>query len=163
MFATFAVDSCLNGQAADYPYRDHFHTPCPGQPPDAQALLQAFVGAPPAWAQALMRARNRLMAPLGLKTADLPRQAPQAHVGEAVGVFCVWHAGPDELLLGQRDRHLDFCLWLGVRAGRLHLYTGVRPHHLGGWLYLALVWPFHWLIVRRSLARMAAHCSEAAC
>ena len=104
MFATFAVDSCLNGQAADYPYRDHFHTSCPGQPPDAQALLQAFIGAPPAWAQALMRARNRLMAPLGLKTADLPRQAPQARVGEAVGVFCVWHAGPDELLLGQRDR-----------------------------------------------------------
>ena len=30
------------------------------------------------------------------------------------------------------------------------------------WLYLALQWPFHWLIVRRSLARMAAHCSEAA-
>jgi hypothetical protein len=87
MFATFAVDSCLNGQAADYPYRDHFHTSCPGQPPDAQALLQAFVGAPPAWAQALMRARDRLMAPLGLKTADLPRQAPQARVGEAVGVF----------------------------------------------------------------------------
>ena len=59
MFATFAVDSCLNGQAADYPYRDHFHTSCPGQPPDAQALLQAFIGAPPAWAQALMRAMGR--------------------------------------------------------------------------------------------------------
>ena len=43
-----------------------------------------------------------------------------------------------------------------MRAGRLHLYTGVRPHHLGGWLYLALVWPFHWPDWRRSSARMAA-------
>ena len=61
----------------------------------------------------------------------------------------------NQVLLGQDDRHLDFRLLLWVDGGRLHHITGVRPHGGLGWLYLLAVLPFHVLIVRASVRRMA--------
>ena len=39
--------------------------------------------------------------------------------------------------------------------GPLVVSTWVRPHNLAGKVYLALVWPFHWLTSKVMLKRLA--------
>jgi hypothetical protein len=38
---------------------------------------------------------------------------------------------------------------------RLVVGTGVRPHNLLGWAYLAVVWPAHWVISKVMVRRVA--------
>lgn len=107
----------------------------------------AIALAMPGWARGLLRVRNALVRPFGLHVA--PPSAP------AIGLFPVVHETEAEMVLGFDDRHLDFRIGL-VREGRLlYMGTWVRPHNLGGRAYLAAVMPFHVLITRNALARVA--------
>ncbi|MEC8016605.1 MAG: DUF2867 domain-containing protein [Pseudomonadota bacterium] len=103
----------------------------------------------PGWAAGLLRLRNRLVAPLGLKTevADTG--------GEAL--FPITHDSADELILGTDDSHLNFRITFLRRDGRLHMGTWVHRNNWLGRVYLAVVMPFHVLIVRDSLRRIARH------
>jgi hypothetical protein len=98
----------------------------------------------PAWADALMALRNGLVRPFGLKTGT--KGAP---------VFPVQHETADELILGTDDRHLNFRIGLLRVEGRLYMSTWVHPHNFWGRGYLALVMPFHVLISRGAVRRMA--------
>lgn len=102
----------------------------------------------PGWARALLGLRNRLAGPLGLKTAADPGS-------EALGMFPIRRDTPEEFVLGLDDRHLDFRIAVVREAGRVFLSTWVRPHNRAGRLYLRLVMPFHVLIVRGAVGRMA--------
>jgi hypothetical protein len=103
----------------------------------------------PSWAMALLRLRNALVRPLGLKTAaepDLP----------SVGMFPIRKDDGQEFVLGLDDRHLDFRIAVLRDGERLYLSTWVHPHNLWGRAYLRLVMPFHVLISRGAAARMVA-------
>ena len=102
----------------------------------------------PRWASALLSLRNRIVSPLGLKTeadAGLP----------AVGLFPIRKDTAEEFVLGLDDRHLDFRITVCRSGPDLFLSTWVHPHNAFGRLYLALVMPFHVLITRGAIARMA--------
>ncbi len=103
----------------------------------------------PVWANALLHLRNWLMRPFGLKTeaSDDP-SAPSA-------IFPVEHSTEGELIIGTNDRHLDFRICLMRHDGRIHMATWVRRHNLAGRAYLAAVMPFHVLIVRNGMRRIA--------
>lgn len=144
---------------ADYPWQDVRRVALPtADEYRAEALLRAFLQAPAPWVHRLMHWRDRLVAPLGLKVAATPLpQAGQSLVaGERYGIFRVIAASRDAVLLGEDDRHLDFRLLLRWLPGELQVITAVRPRNFGGRLYLALVTPFHHLIVAHSLPRMRA-------
>lgn len=98
----------------------------------------------PGWANSLLALRNTLVRPFGLKTgaADQP-------------IFPTCHESDTELILGTDDRHLDFRIGLIRQDGRIYMSTWVRPHNAWGRAYLALVMPFHILISRGAIARMA--------
>jgi hypothetical protein len=98
----------------------------------------------PGWAGGLLWLRNSLVRPLGLKTGT-----------EGAPIFPVAHETADEIILGIDDRHLDFRIGLIRQDGRLFMSTWVRPHNLWGRAYLAAVMPFHILISRGAVARMA--------
>lgn len=98
----------------------------------------------PRWAGALLRLRNALVRPFGLKTGE-PGQP----------IFPTCHETEDEIILGTDDRHLNFRICLYRQDGRLYMSTWVRPHNLWGRAYLTLVMPFHILISRGAVARMA--------
>ncbi|MBE1282702.1 MAG: DUF2867 domain-containing protein [Rhodobacteraceae bacterium] len=101
----------------------------------------------PGWAKALLRLRNLIVAPFGLKT-DTSDTADNA-------LFPVSHEDNDEIIVGVDDQHLNFRIAIRQQSGRIHMATWVQRNNLLGRLYLAVVMPFHILIVRDSMRRIA--------
>ena len=149
--------SVLSGEEENYPFRDSACCPVQRQAANCDELIAAFHSVSPVWIDALMLARDRIVGLCGLKTGG-PRQAlpsPPFRVGQRLGVFRILHLAAGEAILGEDDRHLDFRVSLLCAAGQLRVSTLVRPHNLFGWLYLAVVLPFHYLISTVMIGRMA--------
>lgn len=103
---------------------------------------------PPDWVSALMTLRNGVMGRLGYKTAKLRMGFP------------VLSSTADAVLMGLDDGHLDFRALIRVDpaahgGSRITLTTLVKRHNALGRLYLSIIMPFHKLIVRSMLARLA--------
>ena len=123
---------------------------------DARHAAEKMTARGPRWIEALLGLRNRLVAPLGLKTA-----APTGNSApDRVGIFPVLSETPDRLVAGLDDAHLDFRLVVDV-AGcgserRITATTLVLTHNLLGRAYLAVILPFHRLIVPSMLRKVAS-------
>jgi hypothetical protein len=156
MPAKLPASSALAADQEKYPYRDSNCRPVLRQAVSSDELITAFLAAPPGWVDSLMRARDQIVGIFGLKTASPRQDVPQApfRVGQQLGVFCILHLTPSEAVLGEDDRHLDFRVSLLIDAGQLRVITQVRPHNVFGWLYLAIVLPFHHLISSVMARRM---------
>jgi hypothetical protein len=156
MPAKLPASSALATEQEKYPYRDSNCRPVLRQAVSSDELIAAFLAAPPGWVDTLMLARDRIVGIFGLKTASPRQGVPQApfRVGQQLGVFRILHLASGEAILGEDDRHLDFRVSLLVDAGQLRVSTLVRPHNVFGWLYLAIVLPFHHLISSVMAGRM---------
>ena len=115
-------------------------------PLSPRAAAEAGLTMPP-WAALLMRLRNTLTRPLGLKSDS-------AETGENA-IFPIHYEGEDELIIGTDDKHLNFRICVRQEAGRVHMATWVHRNNALGWAYLAVVKPFHVLIVRDAMRRIA--------
>lgn len=151
--------SALFAEAASYAFHDIQRRPLKNHPPDIDTVIAAFLGAMPRWADGLMRLRDTLVRPFGLKTAqpwsaNLPQ--PPYRVGQTLGIFRILQLIEHEVIMGEDDRHLDFRVSLLVDGNDLYMSTLVRPHNLAGQLYLRLVLPFHHLIVGAMASRLMA-------
>ncbi|WP_299295194.1 DUF2867 domain-containing protein [uncultured Tateyamaria sp.] len=113
-------------------------------PRTAAEIITAF----PGWAQALVRLRALVTAPFGL-SQDGPNAA------DKLGPFPVESETGTELIAGFNDKHLDFRVSVRSEDGVVSLATWVHPHNVGGRIYLAAIMPFHILIARDALARVA--------
>lgn len=116
---------------------------------DAPALTDQVFARGPGWIRMLLKLRNAVVAPLGLRTA-------------ASGGFPVLRRLPQEVWLGFDDRHLDFRIVVMVAPGDATVTTIVRCHNLWGRIYLAVVKPFHRVIVPSMVGRVAAAPGKAA-
>jgi Protein of unknown function (DUF2867) len=112
------------------------------------------------WVAALMTLRDALVASFGLKTSKQLRKSVDKAAPPRVGIFKVYSANAQEIVLGEDDRHLDFraSVLRSVIAGsageqRLVLSTVVRCHNRLGRFYIFVIAPFHRLVVRASLRR----------
>jgi hypothetical protein len=98
----------------------------------------------------LARIRDVLVAPFGLKPIGRAGMAP----------FETVERHEDEVIYGVDDRHADVRITYrlnedqGVRT--LAATTLVRMHNALGRVYLLGILPFHFLIVRRQLKRIAS-------
>ncbi|MBI5265382.1 MAG: DUF2867 domain-containing protein [Bradyrhizobium sp.] len=121
-----------------------------------QATERMLMG--PRWIGALMRLRNIIVAPLGLKTSGEQGPSP----GGLIGMFPVVSETPERVVAGFNDVHLDFRVVVDVapiEGGRqVTATTLVLTHNPFGRTYLALVLPFHRRIVRSMLRQVAAGC-----
>jgi hypothetical protein len=101
--------------------------------------------------------RNRLVAPVGLKTSPLG----QPKLPRSIGIFPVIAETPHRVLLGLNDKHLDFRIAVDVAVGteQRHFTATplVRTHNLLERTYLATVLPFHRVIVPALLAQAAVN------
>ncbi|EIM73277.1 hypothetical protein A33O_15950 [Nitratireductor aquibiodomus RA22] len=122
---------------------------------DAGVAMERGFKTVPGWVDSLVRLRDRLVAPFGLKTRDETARADRAVP------FPILEHTPERIVMGTDDRHLDFRVILGAnpmeRGGtRVSCTTLVRPRNLLGWLYLLAVLPFHKLIVAATVRRIVA-------
>jgi Protein of unknown function (DUF2867) len=137
-------------------FSDAFSIAVDGAALDARGAAERMLGHQPRWIEMLMALRNHLVAPFGLKTPT-PGVATPA---DRVGIFPVISETPARLVAGFDDSHLDFRVVIDVaRAGvgqRVTATTLVLTHNLLGRVYLAIILPFHRLIVRSMLRQIAA-------
>lgn len=101
----------------------------------------------PRWIGGLMRLRNLIVAPLGLKTPSHGK----ALAADSVGLFPVITETPGRIVAGFDDKHLDFRVIVEVTGTAprrdVTATTLVMTHNLLGRAYLATIMPFHRIIV----------------
>lgn len=142
---------CDYGQAG---FADAFSVALPATASgDAVVLARHVFDQQPEWIAMLMSIRDSIVRPFGLKrAADL-----QSAGGERINLFSVLAQYKDEIILGENDRHLDFRVSVLLQPAsegqprRLIVTTLVFYNQLLGRIYIALIAPFHRLVVRRSL------------
>ena len=139
-------DSQLQSRIRPGDFLDCYAIPSTASPRDAAEIITRF----PGWAQVLSAMRNVIVAPLGLRT-DAPKDQ------DCVGIFPVEMENDREVIAGFDDKHLNFRVSVMSQGGTVFLATWVHRHNLFGRLYLATIMPFHILIARDALRRVAAH------
>jgi hypothetical protein len=125
---------------------------------DAEMLARHVFEKQPAWIAMLMTLRDGVVQPLGLKRAvDL-----RSGEGDRISIFRIFERHANEIVLGEDDRHLDFRVSVLVQPAsgsggrRLIVTTLVFYNRLLGRAYIALIAPFHRLVVRTSLGQAQA-------
>ena len=137
-------------------FSDAFRVAVDGTALDARKAAQKMLGRQPQWIAALMALRDYLVTPLGLKTSD-PNNRTTTDV---IGIFPVLSQSPGRLVAGFDDSHLDFRVVVDVASSgpgqQVTATTLVLTHNRLGRIYLAIILPFHRLIVRSMLRQVAA-------
>lgn len=142
------VESGLNARRAKGDFLDCFSVSSDLAARQAAEIITAF----PVWVQVLLRLRNVITYPFGLKG-----EGPDTT--DRVGIFPVESDTARELIAGFDDKHLNFRVSVYSQEGRVSLATWVSPHNFGGRLYLWAIMPFHILIARNALVRVQASTS----
>lgn len=107
----------------------------------------------PSWVEVLMILRKFVTMPFGLINEH-------ANPSNTLGIFPIESETDEEILAGFDDRHLNFRISIIAKQGIVHFATWVHTHNFGGRLYLKLVTPFHIVICKNALHRVAAHQRE---
>jgi len=122
---------------------------------DARHAAERMITRQPRWAEALLALRNILVKPFGLKTSGAGGTTPR----QMIGIFPIVSETPDRLVAGFNDSHLDFRFVVDVAASgdrqQVTATTLVLTHNWFGRTYLTLILPFHRLIVRAMLRKVA--------
>lgn len=137
-------------------FADAFRIAVDGRALDARNAAQRMLGRSPRWIETLLSLRHALVKPFGLKTSGDGENAAKG----LIGIFPVLSETPDRLVAGFDDRHLDFRVVVDVvpsgEGQQVTATTLVRTHNWLGRGYLAIILPFHRLIVRTMLRQVAA-------
>ena len=137
-------------------FMDAYSTAIHDAPMTARQLAERMFSRQPRWIAALMAIRDRIVALFGLKT----EHAARSSASNRVGMFPVISETPQRLVAGLNDRHLDFRVVVDVASsGAQHRVTAttiVLTHNMLGRVYLAIIMPFHRLIVRAMLRQVVS-------
>ncbi|MDR0224848.1 MAG: DUF2867 domain-containing protein [Burkholderiaceae bacterium] len=146
-------------------FHDSYQLQLPDDGSSAMALYLRCVARTPGWIDQLMRLRNRMVAPFGIKDlgtlsgVDPAKQAHSYRVGERAGIFRIDALSDGEVVLGDRDRHLDVQVSVMKlpRPGGLTvaMSTVVHVHNALGRIYMLGVVPAHRIIAPSVTAKMA--------
>ncbi|MEL6865335.1 MAG: DUF2867 domain-containing protein [Bacteroidota bacterium] len=158
-------DSLIEHQLSRNDYVDVFAIRVQTEEPlGVDDLPPLFFEVFPTWFQVLMYIRERLAKLIGLKTAegvDVAKQLEEfkGEPGQSIALFHVKDRSEREILTGEEDSHLDFCLSFFAipkeKETEIILATTVQFNAWLGRLYFIPVKPFHRLIVPVVLRRMA--------
>lgn len=137
-----------------------------------RSALEHFLAAAektPRWVNAAMSARNQVVKMFGLKNLgtldglDRNRTASTYSPGDRIGIFTLFENSFDEVLVGDRDKHLNVVLSVhrrllpGGNAVEVTLTTVVHVKNVLGSLYMLPVTPAHRIIAPAVLAGIAEH------
>jgi hypothetical protein len=135
-------------------------------PESAIAAFVQMVQQTPAWVNAMMTLRNRVVKLLGLKDlgglGDLEKskRITDYCVGDRLGIFTIVSISRDELVLTDVDKHLRVQLAvqrIATDARRaIAMTTVVHQHNWLGRVYMFFVGPMHKLIAPATLAKLGS-------
>ncbi|SON52572.1 DUF2867 domain-containing protein [Vibrio tapetis] len=118
----------------------------------------------PSWVNRLMTLRNQIVSRLGLKhlgkMADFSVDKPsnEYQVGDQLGIFSIYSLNHEEVILEDRDKHLDVRLSFFIDpngdTATLHASSVVHVKNTFGKVYMFFVAPVHKLIVPATLKRL---------
>ena len=146
-------------------FADAFEATVPHSEKSALAIYLDAAAGTPQWIDALMMARNRIVALFGLKNigrmSDVKSiRAETCKVGDRVGIFSILFLSDDEVILGDFDRHLKarvaVCKYSDGGVHKLATSTVVHVNNFLGRAYLFFVVPVHKRIVPVMMAHLAA-------
>jgi hypothetical protein len=151
------VNAEVRGLLPEADFADAFSLTIDDPTVDAITAAHRAIERPPGWISSLMRLRDSIVKPLGLRTGN---DAALARM-DRIGVFPVLSRTPERVVLGLDDKHLNFRLAIDVatldaRRREIVATTLVQTHNWLGRAYLALILPFHRRIVPALMARNAA-------
>ena len=133
---------------------DAYRVVVEGHALDARTAAEKIFARSPRWIEGLLRLRNLVVAPFGLKTSG--RGEPAS--GGMIGIFPVVSETPERLVAGFNDHHLDFRVVVDVAAfadgQQVTTTTLVKTHNWLGRTYLTVIMPFHRLISRTMLRQV---------
>ena len=154
-------DSPFLGDLRRFAYWDSHDAPQTRTDLRMVEIYHALFAHHPRWALRLLRLRDWLVRPFGLRPSmssiDEPIELKDAYqIGDRMARFTLLAQSDDEIVTGGDDRHLDFRVAVRRVSGddgtRVVLSTVVSPHNLLGRAYLCAVLPFHSLGIRRMLS-----------
>ena len=116
------------------------------------------------WSKNLMKLRNILVKPFGLKTDSDVQPIINFSKGKMTGFFKVLEINEEEVHLLASDKHLEACLSIIMSKTNNHyevsITTTVYFRNTLGHVYFFFIKPFHKLIVKSMLSRMVNHFSK---
>ena len=152
---TVDADALLAGAQ----FADAFRIEIDDREIDARRAAERMMARQPRWAEALVSLRNFLVTPLGLKTSGATAAGSRETARDMIGIFPVVSQTPDRLVAGFNDKHLDFRVVVDVTpptgVRQITATTLVLTHNRLGRTYLAIILPFHRLIVPALLRQIA--------
>lgn len=101
----------------------------------------------------LMSIRNKIMSLFGAKVVDKKTQ-DDFEVGNKIGLFKIYYISEQEIIAGEKDWHLDFCISFYKKDEKVILSTFVKYHNTFGKVYMNIIKPFHKLLVKNSLKNL---------
>lgn len=151
---------------------DFYDAWCIESPATDRSALDHFLDAArrtPRWVESCMSLRNRAVALVGLKNlgdlsavaSDKPASGYQS--GDRVGIFTLFENTFDEVLLGDKDKHLNVLLSVhrqpvpGAACVVVTVTTVVHVNNYLGRIYMLPVKPMHRLITPAILNAIGAH------
>jgi len=143
------------GALAGAQFADRYVLTTDGLALTAIGAAKRVLGRSPRWVGLLTQLRNLAVRPFGLKAGAEPDAPPESRIG----IFPLISQAQGRVVLGLDDRHLDFRVLVEVRElgmGRQEVAasTVVKTHNWLGRAYLAIVKPFHRIIVPAMLAQI---------
>jgi hypothetical protein len=145
--------SLIHGSLPRIDYADSFSAPVYGEmAQDVQLAAKELFGKTPRWVIFLVGLRNAIVKVFGLRTGFSEDADPET-------LFTIIEQTPNELLMGEDDKHLKFTLSVLLEDDKYSHWvivtTAVMYHNWFGKFYFFFVKPFHRLIVRSYVRRLA--------
>ena len=115
-------------------------------------IAQATVGSMPRWSSWLLKIRNTVVRPFGLKP-DGMIDAPESN--DRIDICPILDERADRIVLGLDDAHLNFRIVIEHNSqetgNQIRVTTLVQRHNLFGRMYIAVIKPFHKAIATASI------------
>lgn len=149
-----ASDASMRELLPGAQFADTFHIATDDATLNARQAAERMFNRQPQWIAALMRLRNAIVAPFGLKTPAHTKTI----TANSIGIFPVITETPERVVAGFDDKHLDFRVIVDVSGTapkrQVTATTLVKTHNLFGRVYLAVIMPFHRIIVPAMLRQI---------
>ncbi|MCV9388730.1 DUF2867 domain-containing protein [Reichenbachiella ulvae] len=117
-------------------------------------IAKSIFGTGPKWIVQLLKLRNKIVGPLGLKTGEAPDLTKDLKVGSTLGLFKVFQISDEQIIMGEDDNHLNFRVQIsnkGTAENNIHVTTTVEINNWLGKIYFTFIRPIHPIVVKSLL------------